>query len=198
MQGLSSNILLPSEYEIREMTGDEFGPLWREHAPKIFDDNSQIFRVYDFLSDDEKSKAKQLQGNMGSPYQLRLGLFYNTEFVGWCAGHQESAEVYYMRNSAVLPAHRRKGLYSALLSRSVDILTQKGFQKIYSRHSATNNDVIIPKLKAGFVISSIEVSDMFGVLVQLVYFPKELRRKMMVYRVGDIKPDDEIRSCLKI
>jgi len=191
-------IQLPEGYEIREMTGEEFGPLWREHAPKIFDDSSQIFRVFDFLSDTEKTKAKELQGYMGSPYQLRLGLFYKNEFVGWSTGHQESSETYYMRNSAVLPAHRRKGLYSTLLRQALATLTEKGFQKIYSRHSATNNDVIIPKLKAGFTISSLEVSDMFGVLVHLVYFPKDLRRKVMVYRVGDIKPDGEIRKCLKL
>jgi L-amino acid N-acyltransferase YncA len=97
-----------------------------------------------------------------------------------------------------LPAHRRKGLYTALLNQTTDQLKEMGFQKIYSRHSATNNDVIIPKLKFGFTITSLEISDIFGVLVHLVYFPKELRRKMMVYRVGDIKPDDEIRKCLDI
>jgi len=135
---------------------------------------------------------------MGNPYQLRLGLFYKNEFVGWSAAHQESSETYYMRNSAILPAHRRKGLYSALLKQTIATLTEKGFQRIYSRHSATNNNVIIPKLKVGFTISSLEVTDMFGVLVHLVYFPKDLRRKVMVYRVGDIKPDNEIRTCMKL
>jgi ribosomal protein S18 acetylase RimI-like enzyme len=189
---------LPPGYEIREMTEQEFSPLWKEHAQRIFDDNSQIFRVREFLSDQEKSKLKELWGNMGTPYELRLGLFHNGEFAGWCAGHQESAEIYYMRNSAVLPEHRRKGLYTAMLKHSISALEAKGFQKIYSRHSATNNEIIIPKLKLGFTISGFEVTDMFGVLVQLVYFPKELRRKVMLYRVGDLKPDDEIRNCLKI
>lgn len=101
-----------------------------------------------------------------------------------------------MRNSAILPEHRRKGLYTQLLEETLRRVSADGFQKIYSRHSATNNDVIIPKLKAGFTISSLEVSDVFGVLVHLVYFPKKLRRKIMVYRVGDAKPDDEIKKCL--
>lgn len=192
------NQKLPDGYEIRELSGEEFAPLWNEYAPKIFDDNSQIFRVYQFLSDEEKAKAKDLQGFLGSQYQLRLGVYNHGEFAGWCAGHQESAETYYMRNSAILPRHRRKGLYTALLETALSTLTAKGFQKVYSRHSATNNDVIIPKLKVGFTISALEVTDMFGVLVHLTYFPKELRRKMMVYRVGDAKPDDEIRKCLQI
>ena len=189
---------VPIGYVIREMSAEEFGPLWKEHAPKIFDNNSQIFRVFDYLSDDEKSKTKDLQSFLGQQYQLRLGVFHNGEFAGWSAGHQESSETYYMRNSAILPEHRRKGLYTALLKRAVTTLSEKGFQKIYSRHSATNNDVIIPKLKVGFTISALEVTDMFGVLVHLTYFPKELRRKVMVYRVGDAKPDDEVRRCLKI
>lgn len=191
-------VQLPQGYEIREMTQEEFAPLWKKHAEEIFDNQSQIFRVYEWLSEPEKEKAKELQSLLGRPYQLRLGLFYEGSFAGWCAGHQESSETYYMRNSAVLPEHRRKGLYAALLRRTLQILEEKGFQKIYSRHSATNNAVIIPKLKAGFFITSIEVSDVFGVLVHLTYFPKELRQKVLVYRVGDTRPDDEIRRCLKL
>ena len=58
----------------------------------------------------------------------------------------------------------------------------------------TNNAVIIPKLKAGFVISGFEVSDRFGTLVQLSYYFNPLRRKMMDVRVGQRKPDEEIRK----
>lgn len=133
---------LPEGYEIREMSHEEFVPLWEKHASAIFDDNSQIFRVYDWLSEQEKEKTKVLRGFMGTPYQLRLGLFYKNDFVGWCAGHQESTETYYMRNSAVLPEHRKKGLYTALLIETMNVLEGKGFQKIYSRHSSTNNGVI--------------------------------------------------------
>ncbi|MAV90346.1 MAG: hypothetical protein CL676_02930 [Bdellovibrionaceae bacterium] len=189
---------LPSGYEIRQLTDQEFLPLWKDHASRIFDDNSQIFRVYQWLSDTEKEKAKSLRESMGAPFCLNLGLFFEDKFVGWSTGHQESSETFYMRNSAVLPDHRRKGLYTALLTETVKIAVEKGFQKIYSRHSSTNNEIIIPKLKYGFVITSMEVTDIFGVLVHLTYFPKELRRKMMVYRVGDMKPDREIDSCLDL
>lgn len=189
---------LSTNYEIRELTHEEFMPHWEEHASRIFDEESQIFRVFEFLSEEEKSKTRDLRTRMGEPYQLRLGLFYQGQFAGWSVGHQESSETYYMRNSAVLPQYRRKGLYTALLGHSLAKLVDMGFQKIYSRHSLTNNAVIIPKLKMGFTISSMEVSDMFGVLVHLAYFPSPLRRKVMVYRVGDMKPDDEIKKCMKI
>lgn len=103
-----------------------------------------------------------------------------------------------MRNSAILPEHRRKGLYSALLNETLLRVQENGFQRIYSRHIATNNSVIMPKLKHGFTITALEVTDLFGVLVHLTYLPKELRRKVMVYRVGDAKPDDELKTCLKL
>lgn len=194
----SAQNVLPDGYEIREMSEEEFRPLWKEHAPTLFDDASQIFRVFQFLSEDEKQKARHLQSLMGHPFQLQLGVFHNNEFVGWSAGEQESSETFYMRNSAILPGHRKKGLYTALLRRTIDRVTEAGFQKIYSRHSATNNAIIIPKLKLGFIIGALEVSDKFGVLVHLNYFPKELRRKMTIYRTGDIKPDNEIKRCLNL
>lgn len=194
----SSQRILPDGYEIREMGEEEFRPLWEKYAPPLFDDNSQIFRVFQFLSEDEKQKARHLQSLMGHPFQLRLGVFHNNEFVGWSAGEQESSETFYMRNSAILPEHRRNGLYTALLRRTLELVTQAGFQKIYSRHNATNNAIIIPKLKLGFTIGALEVSDKFGVLVHLNYFQKELRRKMTVYRAGDLKPDDEIKRCLNL
>lgn len=189
---------LPDGYEIKELSHEEFSPLWDKHAVEIFDDNSQIFRLYTWLSDDEREKADELAKNMGRFYKLRLGAFYKGEFVGWAAGHQESSETYYMRNSAILPQHRKKGLYTALLTRTLEIVKEKGFQKIYSRHNSTNNNVIIPKLKVGFMITSLEITDTFGVLVHLTYFPKELRKKILDYRVGEIKPDEEIKKCLKI
>lgn len=72
-----------------------------------------------------------------------------------------------MTNTGILEEHRRRGLYTALLPVVLNQLRQKGFQIVFSRHTLTNNAVIIPKLKAGFVISGFEVDDRFGTLVQL-------------------------------
>ena len=188
---------LPEGYEIREMNHEEFNPLWQKRAKEVFDETS-IFSLMEALSEAEKSKMADLAKQMGELFLLRLGLFYRGEFVGWASGGQESKETFYMRNSAILPAHRRKGLYTQLMSRVLEIVTERGFQKIYSRHTTANNAVIIPKLKAGFVITSIEISDIFGALVHLSYFPNPIRFKMMNYRTGEIKPDDEIKKYLKI
>lgn len=139
-----------------------------------------------------------LSKNMGRPFRLNLGLYHHDEFVGWSWGFQESNETFYMVNSAVFPEHRRKGLYTRLMEAVVEEATRQGFMRIYGRHNSMNNAIIISKLKAGFVITSLEVSIHFGVLVHLSYFTKPLNRKMMEYRVGEMKPDDEIKRHLQL
>lgn len=194
-----SQIIVPDGYQIKEMSQEEFNPLWQHHGHQIFDENSQMFSFRSHLSTKETEKFDQINIEYNSkPYFLRLGVYFKDEFVGWCIGNQEPAGTFYMRNSAILPEHRKKGLYTALMKIVLQRLTEKGYQRIYSRHNATNNAVIIPKLKAGFIISNFEISDAFGVLVHLSYFTNPLRRKMMEYRVGEVKPDDEIKKALNI
>lgn len=176
----------------------KFDPLLQERATKIFDDETLVFRLRDTLSDDERARVKKMDSNMGEPFMLRLGVFRSDEFVGWHLGRQDSASSFYMQNSAILPAHRRKGLYNKLVKRALEVATELGFQSIWSRHNATNNAVIVPKLKHGFVISGMKVLDIFGPLVHLTYLPKKVRRRMMDFRVGQMKPDAEIYRLLEM
>ena len=46
--------LSKSNYEIRELTAEEFRPLFQEYAPRIFDDNELILRPFQVMSDEEK------------------------------------------------------------------------------------------------------------------------------------------------
>jgi len=102
----------------------------------------------------------------------------------------------YMQSSAVFPEFRRAGLYTELVRKSVELGTEAGFLSIFSRHVATNNAVIIAKLKLGFRITSLELTDTFGSLVHLSYFPNKTREKMLEYRASFSKPDDEIKKLL--
>ena len=81
----------------------------------------------------------------------------------------------------------------ALLPRILGALQREGFQIVSSRHVATNNQILVPKLKAGFVMTGIEVSDVFGVVVHLSYFFNPLRRKVLDVRVGQARPDAEVK-----
>lgn len=187
---------MTSSYTMRELTADEYDAIWARHADTVFGDAAQAFRYREALSPEERGRLQTLGARMGEPYRLRLGVFDGDELAGWSVGVQESAEAYYMINSAVLPAHRRRGLYRALVEATLGIVVPLGFQRIYSRHTATNNAVIVPKLQAGFVITGMEASDMFGMLVHLTYFPHPARRKVLDYRVGLRRPDDEVRQHL--
>jgi ribosomal protein S18 acetylase RimI-like enzyme len=194
----NDRLALKNGYELRLMQREEFNLLYHQYCEQLFDDVTQVFRLEENLSDDEKEKLKKLNINMGQPFILRIGVFKEEEFVGWHMGYQESATTFYMQNSGVLPQHRCKGLYTELSKYVVKIVTEKGFQKIYSYHTATNNAVIIAKLKQGFIISALEINDAFGVRLCLSYYNNPLQRKIMDYRVGFIKPDEEVKRYLKL
>ncbi len=186
------------EYQIKELTNEELARLNEVPHQTIFHDDGQIFKLIKSLNEEELRKWKELKIHLGTPLRINLGMFKGDEFVGWCWGFQDSAFKFYMCNSAILPDHRKKGLYTRLMNEMLQKATDLGFQEIFSRHTSTNNAIIIPKLKAGFVITAMEVTDVFGVLIHLNYFPNKLRQKMMEYRVGDIKPDAEIKGLLGI
>ena len=188
---------LSNGYEIREMPDIDFWPLIEKHHLHVFQDTIQ-FNWRDFANKEDLEKTSELTKNMGQPYRLKLAVFLNDEFAGWCFGDQQTGESYYMRNSAVLEKHRKKGLYSELLKANIEILTAKGFQVIYSAHIATNNAILIPKLKAGFVITSLEIEERFGTRIKLSYFTSQLRKKVVDYRVGFIRPDEELKKILKL
>lgn len=187
-----------SDFNIRVVPKEEFEPLFHKYTELFFDKKSQVFRVRNALTDSERSKLKQLGEYTGNPLEIRLGLFKKDEFIGWNYSRQESPFTLYMQNSGVLPEFRRKGLYSELVKKLVEISNQLGFQTVYSRHVATNNDVIIAKLKLDFKITSLELSDVFGVLIHLSYFSSEARKKMLDYRSGFIRPDEEIKKYLDL
>ena len=184
-------------YSIREMTAKEFFPLFGKHYDALFGDDHTFFPE-NHLSDLENEKKLQLKKRMGDPFQLHLGLFSPTnEFVGFSFGMQESDETFYMAASAVLPEHRNLGLYTELVTYLLKRTIEEGFQTIYGTHCATNNAVIIPKLKLGFIFSKLELSDTFGTIIHLQYFVDPLRRKVMDYRSGLKVPSNEIKSVMK-
>lgn len=179
------------------MLDDDFWPLIEKNHRQVFQETIQ-FDWKEHAPKEDLEKFSELSKNLGKPYRLKLGIFLNDVFCGWSFGDQSTGESYYMRNSAVLNDHRNKGLYSELLKANIEILTAKGFQVIYSSHIATNNAIIIPKLKAGFLITGLEIEERFGTRVKLSYYTSPLRKKVIDFRVGMNRPDDELRSILKL
>lgn len=185
---------LLGDYSLAILPDEEFVPLFRKHRPQVFADAFEVRPG--FLPEAEKSAQRALAERMGSLYRLHVGLYRAGEFVGWSTGVQADAERYYMINTGILPGHQGKGLYTALLPRILEKLRIQGFQAAYSRHVATNSRVLVPKLKAGFVISGFELSDTFGTLVHLTYLFNPTRRKLLDFRAGQRAPDAELRGLL--
>jgi GNAT superfamily N-acetyltransferase len=188
---------LRNGYTIKEMDSKEFFPLFGQHYHSLFG-NDHTFFPDEHYSENENKKLVKLKERMGNLFQLHLGLFSpNGNFVGFSFGFQESEDTFYMACSAVLPEHRNLGLYSELVKEVLKRTTEEGFQKIYGTHCATNNAVLIPKLKLGFHFSKVELSDMFGTIIHLQYLSNPLRNKVMNYRSGLQVPDNEIRDVMK-
>lgn len=191
------SVNLENGFYIKEMPAKDFFILFSQHYDSIFGDDHTFFPEK-YFSAHEEEKLAILRSRLGDLFMLHLGLFSpQDEFIGFSFGAQENEETFYMMASAVLPSHRKMGLYTELLKEVVRRCTDEGFQKIYGTHCATNNAVLIPKLKLGFIFSKIELSDMFGTIIHLQYYTNPLRRKVLDYRSGLKVPDSEIKSVMK-
>ena len=184
-------------YTIRILDDATFGPLFAELRPGVFGDRFEA-DVRALLDSDALAATRRLAGRMGTPYRLNVGVFHEGVCVGWSTGVQKDAETFQMINTGFLPPHQGRGLYRALLPRVLSLVEAEGFQVVTSRHHPTNNAVLVPKLKAGFVITQFEVSDRFGLLVHLTYYFDERRRHLVNVRVGYERPDDAMRGTLKL
>lgn len=183
---------LTGNYTYRELATDEFVPLFEQYRQQVFASELH-FDLNAPLDADELQRFGKLVKNMGTPYRLHIGIYHDSEFVGWTTGWQRDGRSFYMANSGILPAHQGNGIYTALLPIVIAKLRDKGFQTIYSRHHPGNSTVLVPKLKAGFVITSFELSPMFGLLVHLTYFTNPVHRKVIDFRAGE-RFDDELRT----
>lgn len=185
-----------SGYEFRWLTREEFIPLFQKHRPKLFADGDD-YDVNAILSEAEIEAGRKLSDRLSNLFRLYLGVFKDGEVVGWSWGLQEGYERFYMVNSAVYPEHRRRGLYNEILRRIIERAAAEGFQILYSRHILTNNAILIPKLKAGFVLSGFEVSERFGTLAVLMYFTNPERRRLQGIRCGEEKMPENLRARLQ-
>lgn len=173
-----------SAYRYEFVSADVFKPIFKQHREVLFSHHHSIDADV-FYSQDEIDKLDSLFHSLGRPNSLSLLVYDGDTLVGWSVGNQTESDGFYMRNSAVFPQYRRQGVYSEMMRRMIERITAMGFQRIISRHHCSNNAVIIAKLKHGFMISGIEVTDIFGTLVQLTYYPNEKRRDVFAYRVGE-------------
>ena len=183
--------------KIKTMTNEEFWPLFEKAKKKIF--KTQIFSSGDFLSAHEKVQLELRKKFQKERIKLYFGLFDEKDrFVGWTCGFQANPNEFYMMSSAVFPEYRRKGWYTKLVKCMLAEVDSQGFQMVSSNHIATNNPVIIAKMKLGFMITGIEVSDNMGIILRLVYSLNPLRAEVLKYRTGEIYPSKRVKKAIKL
>lgn len=195
---MSLKYKLPAGYEIRGIPDAQFWNLWTRPAKKIFNDVSMFYVHKEVFTKTELAQQSKLRTDFPKTLKINLGLYYKNKFVGWSWGFQEQATVYYMCNSAILPKHRGKGLYTCLMKEMVNRATQKGFTTIYSRHIMTNNAIIIPKLKIGFKMTGTELNERFGTMIILSYFKSKMQNEILDFRSGFKKPTKKIKKAFGI
>lgn len=172
------------------LNADEFYSFYSDARKILFEDNFD-FNIFEVMSLEEKEKSKALGSILRDMKEYYLVAKDGERIIGWSFGIQKSQHDFYMINSAVFPEYRRRGIYTEMLHRAVDKIKEFGFQHIYSRHKMSNNNILIPKLKFGFVITGMEVTDMFGNLVQLSYYTNQKRKELLGVRMGMRKMNEE-------
>lgn len=167
-------------------TREEFLPVFRALRPKLFGELGEVDPM-SYWSEEEFEKNKNLQSKCHTEVRFYLLCKDKDEVIGWSYGVQKDAEEFYMVNSAVFPEYRKSGIYNYMLKLVTDKAKEEGFQVISSLHQASNNPVLIPKLKYGFKIVGMRIHPRFGILIELHYYTNEKVEKIYEYRTGQAK-----------
>lgn len=165
---------------------EEFLPIIEKYRPIVFAETNDV-NVNELYSDEETAISKELGKMCITEYRQYLTAWDGEKLVGWSWGYQKSGEEFYMCNSAVLPEYRQQKIYTTLMNLIVEKVVKDGFKEITSKHAASNNAVIIPKLKAGFVILGFEISTRFGLMINLIRYSNEKVLKVHHQRTGFLK-----------
>lgn len=107
----------------------------------------------------------------------------------WTWSREESAGTIQMVESAVLSDFQGQGLYRMLQALVLERARAKGLSEVTAEIRADHNDMLIPKLKAGFIITGMRISARFGTMLQLSYPLREEIRQQIAIRTGRRCPD---------
>lgn len=142
----------------------------------------------------DDASRRHLTGVLPDGVQLRPASVDEYEVVGCYWGFHEDYGRYSMINTVVRRDHQGRGLYTAFLPRLVAAVREVGFREIDSRHRADNNAVLVPKLKAGFVIAGFEIAPRFGILIHLRLYLHAGLGRLFAHRV-DGSQAGELRAA---
>jgi len=145
------------------------------------------------LADEAQRRSQVTESESLSPTQLRIGAFIDNRLVGWSYSECEGRQLHTI-HSGVHPDFRSRGIYADLVRATINYADAHAFLRIISRHVPSNNAVIIPKLRLGFLVSAFEYSEVYGPVIHLTYLVGKLRRELYRVRATPIVPSGEAGS----
>lgn len=166
-------------YVIREIDRASFRQMVKKYSLEILGDGHDNERDH-LLS--------HLEKNQTAPSSLNLGVFDDSKFIGWSTGHLHDGATFYIENSAIHRDHQRRGLHAALLNEMIRRAAASGFQTVKNHHYFDLSKLIAKKLRMGFVITGVEISDDHRPVLQMEYYLKKERFKILQFRNGDVRP----------
>lgn len=173
---------------IRIVMVDRFNePDFTAAAERIFGETTRRALMEACVGGEELQRIDALRKSLPSPERIRIGAFDGDILAGWTTGWHEPGGVFYVTNSAVLPEYRRSGIYTRLAIAINEEAARRGCHTVTSKHVATNNAVLIAKLRLGFVISGMEFSEELGLLVRLSYTVSAARSRLYAERTGSLR-----------
>lgn len=134
------------------------------------------------------------EGLHGPRLELRVGIWRDEELVAWSYCRAESPHTLYMMSSGVEAAHRRRGLYTSLLRHVTSRARGLGFEHLKSSHSASNQPILIAKLREGWLVTGTRMHLGIGLLVLLEKPLYPLLEEVFHVRSGWRPPSSEILS----
>ncbi|WP_102127229.1 GNAT family N-acetyltransferase [Deinococcus planocerae] len=170
-------------YEARRISLEAYRDACKRLEDRIFGGNS----LYAF---DPPRKAPPPLGE-----SFQWGVYHGDELIGWHHAHQKDERTVEMADTGILPEYQGKGLYTRLLPHLLDAFREAGYPLVTSRHRATNNRVIVPKLRAGFFLQGLSLYE-GGVNVALTLSLDGGYREAMHVRSGFRQASGEVARRL--
>ena len=197
-----SKVSLFARYSVEDVSAETWEGFFGQHQAAVFPDEASI--PFDpIFSVAEQTKMAALRANLAGGLQWYFLIYEAETPIGWHFGFQKSDLEYFMANTGILPEYQNRKIYSAFLKYIIGRAVDTGFQFITSIHHADNNAVLIPKLKAGFIIQSFGfliqtmiLESNAGPMIQLVYPAKDIYRKTFSSQFGNRAISAEINTLI--
>ena len=135
--------------------------------------------------------APRARTHEGAPL-LHTGFRAGDAALGYALLREDEPGSLRLLNTALVPDARGRGLYAAFLEALLPAARAAGFSGLVSRHRADHNALLIPKLRAGFVLAGLRVDPRFGLQAELVCPFSADRRAMLAYRTGSRAWDERL------